>query len=116
MPARRCRDCGTNYLTSVWSCPKCKTVTQYVGDATPDPEGEEYELRPAPGRTITDERILEWRRGILTAAGFPYDHACELAADADVDLHEAEGLARHPDCGPAMAWLILAHNLRSETK
>lgn len=52
------------------------------------------------------ERVERWREDALVRAGYPREDAVELAARADVDLHEAIDLLEQ-GCPPVVAVQIL---------
>lgn len=52
------------------------------------------------------ERVEAWRASELIRAGYPTDAALELAARADIDLHDAVQLLAR-GCAPQLAARIL---------
>ena len=51
--------------------------------------------------------VVDWRRDLLLAAGFPADLAARLAADCGIDLHAVLELTDR-GCPPRLAARILA--------
>jgi hypothetical protein len=56
---------------------------------------------------VGNNRIVEWRRKQLLAAGFSLPLAARLAADGHYDLHALIGLVEQ-GCPPELAARILA--------
>jgi hypothetical protein len=52
------------------------------------------------------DRVESWRLGELLAAGYPLEHAEQIAARDDIDLHQARQLIRN-GCPPETAARIL---------
>jgi len=99
MAARRCSWCGRNHPLGTLRCPDCGSDTWHV-DGDPDTAAT---IAPA----ITDgDPVQAWRLRQLLEAGYPYDDACDLAAQDDVDLHQAVELVER-GCPAGLAARIL---------
>lgn len=55
-----------------------------------------------------DDKVDKWRFEELIRAGFEVGPASLLAADRAVDLNLARRLAESPECGPDLAYQIVA--------
>jgi hypothetical protein len=66
----------------------------------------EPDLHRRPPRQVEPE-VRDWRRQVLRQAGFENGLAWQLAADADVDLHDLLKLVDR-GCPPELAARILA--------
>jgi hypothetical protein len=66
----------------------------------------EPDLHRSPKRRVAPE-VRDWRRHVLRQAGFEDVLARQLAADADVDLHDLLELV-DAGCPPELAARILA--------
>lgn len=59
------------------------------------------------------DRVVQWRRAQLTAAGFPRSLAARIARDERYDLHALIELVEH-GCSPALAASILEPTERGD--
>ncbi len=110
MAARICKDCGIKFPSdNVIRCRICGEVTYWKPYVSHDPDWEKKlaALDPdAPDYELSKEAA--WRRDRLMDAGYSDTQATFLALSREIDLHQAEDMARHPKCGPDLAVQILA--------